>query len=167
MSDFLSRVAVDILESFSKIHRVAILVTSKRTERALRRALMNEAASPIISPAIFTIEQFMMDLSGLSMANTMDQLIVLYDSYKKIKNNNAESLEDFLKWSPTVLKDFDEIQRFGVDIDKVYKDLKEIESISQWGLEKPTKLMTRRINLWKEIPELFKVFQKNMELSSL
>jgi hypothetical protein len=32
MSDFLSRVAVDILESFSKIHRVAILVTSKRTE---------------------------------------------------------------------------------------------------------------------------------------
>ena len=163
MSDFLSRVAVDILESFSKIHRVAILVTSKRAERALRRALMDEAASPIISPAIFTIEQFMMDLSGLSTANTMDQLIVLYDSYKKIKNNNAESLEDFLKWSPTVLKDFDEIQRFGVDIEKVYKDLKEIESISQWGLKEPTKLMTRRINLWKEIPELFKVFQKNME----
>ncbi len=163
MSDFLSRVASDILENFSKIHRVAILVTSKRTERALRKALMDETSSPIISPAIFTIEKFMMDLSGLSMANSMDQLIVLYDSYREIKNNNSESLEDFLKWGPTVLKDFDEIHRFGVDIDKIYRDLKEIESISQWGLEEPTKLMVRRINLWKDLPELFQVFQTNME----
>ena len=167
MKAFLTRVSIAILEQYSEIHRVGIIVPSKRAERVLRQAILEEVPSPVLSPAIFTIEEIMADLSGLDMANSMDQLITLYDSYEKLNEGYSDSLDEFLKWAPTVLKDFDEIHRFGVDSKKIFKEMQEIESLAQWGLDKPTDLMNRRLNLWRQLPDLFNLYNETLHKKNL
>ena len=56
MKAFLTRVSIALLEQYSEIHRVGIIVPSKRAERVLRQAILEEISSPVLSPAIFTIE---------------------------------------------------------------------------------------------------------------
>ena len=167
MKAFLTRVSIALLEQYSEIHRVGIIVPSKRAERVLRQAILEEISSPVLSPAIFTIEEIMAELSGLDMVNNMDQLIILYDSYERLNEGFSDSLDEFLKWAPTVLRDFDEIHRFGVDNKNIFREMQEIESLSQWGLDKPTDLMTRRLNLWKQLPNLFSLYHENLNEKKL
>ena len=163
MTAFLTRVSIALLEQYSEIHRVGIIVPSKRAERVLRQAILEEITTPVLSPAIFTIEEVMADLSGLGVANSMDQLIILYDSYEKLNEGFSDSLDDFLKWAPAVLRDFDEIHRFGVDSKKIFKEMQEIESLEQWGLDEPTDLMNRRLVLWRQLPGLFSLYNEKLD----
>ncbi|CAI8290111.1 MAG: Uncharacterised protein [Owenweeksia sp. TMED14] len=167
MKGFLSHVAIELLERYPKIHRVGVLIPSKRAERVLRQTLLEEINSPTLAPAIFTIEEIMADISGLKIANAMDQLIILFETYEKLNEGFSESLDEFLKWAPVVLKDFDEIARFGVNGEKIFSEVREIQALSQWGIDEPTDLMKRRLILWQQLPVLYRSFNEALEEENL
>jgi len=163
MEGFLDRVAREIHTKSPQLHRVGILLPSRRAERALRHAFQKSAAQPILSPAIWPIEAIMERLAERQPARPMDQLIVLFAAHEDVFQSRSQPLEEFLRWAPTVLRDFGEMDRHGVDAGAVYHELREIEALAQWGLEEPTELMQRRLELWRQLPALYTRYHECLE----
>ncbi len=163
MDAFLDRVAREIQAEPTPLHRVGIVLPSRRAERALRHAFQKQVSHPILSPAIWPIEAVMQNLSGRQPARPMDQLLVLFAAHEDVFQSRSQSLEEFLRWAPTVLRDFGEIDRHGVDADAVYGEMREIEALNQWGLEEPTELMERRLELWRQLPGLYRRYHERLE----
>ncbi|NCG14174.1 MAG: hypothetical protein GWO77_00775, partial [Bacteroidetes bacterium] len=151
---FLRRVARDLTRQHQgQLHRLGIILPSRRAERSLRHAFSLEADGPVMSPGIWSIESVMMGFAGRRPVSPVEQLLALYHVHQT--ETDAEALEDFLKWGPTLLRDFGEIDRHGVDAQALYRELKEVETLAEWGLDLPTDLMQRRLNLWLKMPRLY------------
>ena len=94
---------------------------------------------PMFSPKIETVNEFFTGLSGLALADSVEQLYILYKEYIAIKYSaedfaqasKKETFDEFLHWGDTILKDFNDIDKYLVDARQLFsniKDLKEIES---------------------------------------
>lgn len=93
---------------------------------------------PLFSPQILTINEFVSDLGGLSMADNIEQLYLLYKEYIALKygeggpaeGQNGDSFDEFLHWGDVILKDFNDIDKYMVDPRQLFsniRDLKELE----------------------------------------
>lgn len=91
---------------------------------------------PVFSPKIITINEFVEDLSGLSEADSVEQLYELYKEYVAIRygaqvGNAKESFDEFVHWGDVILKDFNDIDKYMVNPRQLFtnvKELKELES---------------------------------------
>ena len=163
MDAFLDRVAREIQAEATPLHRVGIVLPSRRAERALRHAFQKQVSHPVLSPAIWPIEAVMQDLAERHPARAMDQLLVLFAAHEDVFESRSQPLEEFLRWAPTVLRDFGEMDRHGVDAEAVYREMREIEALQQWGLDHPTELMERRLELWKQLPGLYRRYHERLD----
>ena len=163
MDAFLDRVAREIQAEATPLHRVGIVLPSRRAERALRHAFQKQVSHPVLSPAIWPIEAVMQDLAERQPARAMDQLLVLFAAHEDVFESRSKHLEEFLRWAPTVLRDFGEMDRHGVDAEAVYREMREIEALQQWGLDHPTELMERRLELWKQLPGLYRRYHERLD----
>lgn len=163
---FLRRVARDLTRQHQgQLHRLGIILPSRRAERSLRHAFSLEADGPVMSPGIWSIESVMMGFAGRRPVSPVEQLLALYHVHQT--ETDAEALEDFLKWGPTLLRDFGEIDRHGVDAQALYRELKEVETLAEWGLDLPTDLMQRRLDLWLKMPRLYQGFHQRLAAEGL
>ena len=67
----------------------------------------------------FTMDGLMKRISGISASDRIALLLELYGAYVEI-NPDAEPLDGFLGWGGTVLGDFDDIDRHGVDPQAIF-----------------------------------------------
>ena len=68
-------------------------------------------------PNMFSIEDFITELSGLHILDNLSlqfRLYAIFDAHRP--KDNEEHFEQFLKWSQTILYDFNEIDRYLVDV---------------------------------------------------
>ena len=163
MEAFLDRVAREIIAESPQLHRSGIILPSRRAQRALRQAFQKQLREPALSPAIWPVESVMQELAQREPARPMDQLMVLFAAHEEVFQSRSQPLEEFLRWAPTVLRDFGEMDRHGVNASEVYTEMREIEALSLWGLDEPTELMTRRLDLWKQLPGLYTRYHEMLE----
>ena len=81
------------------------------------------------SPTIYSISDFIGELSQLELSDPMEAVFTLYDLHNSLKEN-ADSLDEFYHWGEMMLRDFDEMDKYLVDPDMFFRnilDLKEIE----------------------------------------
>lgn len=91
---------------------------------------------PVFSPKIITINEFVQQLGGLSVADPVEQLYILYKEYIAIKyaagpHEVKESFDDFIHWGDVILKDFNDIDKYMVDPRQLFtniRNLKELEA---------------------------------------
>ena len=163
MEAFLDRVAREIAAQSPRLHRAGIILPSRRAERALRHAFQKNLTQAALSPAIWPIESVMHDLAQRDAARPMDQLLILFAAHEEIFQSRSQGLEEFLRWAPTVLRDFGEMDRHGVDATAAYSEMREIEALAHWGLDEPTELMQRRLELWRQMPDLYHRYHELLE----
>lgn len=163
MEAFLDRVAREISAQSPRLHRAGIILPSRRAERALRHAFQKNLKHAVLSPAIWPVESVMQDLAQRDPARPMDQLLVLFAAHEEIFQSRSQGLEEFLRWAPTVLRDFGEMDRHGVDAKAAYSEMREIEALAHWGLDEPTELMQRRLELWSQMPKLYQRYHEMLE----
>ena len=158
MTPFLQRVAQTAAECGVPLHRVGIVLPTRRAERSLRRYWAQD--QPILSPSVWAIEEVMADLAGIPAASPTEQLLALFSAHRQVAGTHADPLDEFLRWAPTILRDFGELDRHGADANAALRELREIEALGEWGLEEPTELMQRRLGLWRQLPELYAAYHE-------
>ena len=158
MTPFLQRVAQTAAECGVPLHRVGIVLPTRRAERSLRRYWAQD--QPILSPSVWAIEEVMADLAGIPAASPTEQLLALFSAHRQVAGTHADPLDEFLRLAPTILRDFGELDRHGADANAALRELREIEALGEWGLEEPTELMQRRLGLWRQLPELYAAYHE-------
>lgn len=86
--------------------------------------------STMWAPVVLSIEEFVqLHTHGLTVADETRLLFKLFEVYKK-EDPNID-FDKFYAWGQTLIKDFDEIDRYLVDAKLLYKNLQEVENIDE------------------------------------
>lgn len=118
---------------------------------------------PVFMPAITNISEFVASLSDRQEASRYDQLFTLFDEYRKIPGVEVE-FDQFLFWGEMLLSDFNDVDRYLVDPDALFINVKRLREISSnflteeqidvirrfWGEDRTRETVDR---FWKHIDQ--------------
>ncbi len=135
MQTFLNKVAQHIEQNYKeKLDELCIVLPNKRGALFLKHQLAKVYEKTIWLPAIISSEDLVSEFSGLQNLEDIDLICRLYESYKFIYSDKAESFDSFAKWGHLILQDFNEIDRYLVDAPQLYNNLSSIKEIENWSL---------------------------------
>jgi CRISPR/Cas system-associated exonuclease Cas4 (RecB family) len=131
MMDFLDRVAHRLHDAFGRVmEKQVIVLPSRRAGLYLSRYLARLNNRPQWSPVMLTVSELFYSFSRLRPADTDEQIFTLYRVYKK-RFTEETSFDDFWAWGEVIINDFNDIDLYLADAEKLYSnisDLKEIDS---------------------------------------
>src|SRR5690606_7686550 len=112
MTTFLEEIAAQTVKDEQSLADTVYILPSKRAGTFLRNHISKILGKTSFSPKIYSIETFVEMISGLAYATTTDQLFILYKAYLQSFTGEKDSFYTFSKWAPTILQDFNEIDRY-------------------------------------------------------
>lgn len=134
MKPFVDRIAEQVLEHQIPFEHLTLIVPSQRMIAYLERALFKAVGKPVILPKIQTIDMWM---QGLVKAPIVDKTQALFELYRIFEADPIEhelkSFDAFITWGHLLLSDFDEIDRYLVDADQLFKNLRDVREIENWS----------------------------------
>ena len=131
MAKFIESVVTDLLEKQTNFLNTTLILPGKRPMLFFREEFQRQAKN-IILPQMKSIEELMSDLSGLEIISGINLWFKAYQAYKKVVTK-PDTFEEFIKWGPTVLKDFDDIDASLEPANKILDYLVSVERINQRG----------------------------------
>ncbi|MES2748483.1 MAG: PD-(D/E)XK nuclease family protein [Bacteroidota bacterium] len=158
---FLQQIAEIILNQYSDtLSDTIVILPNRRAKVFLIDALKNQSEKTIFAPDIISIEDFVQDVAGIRSVDSVELLFEFYTVYLDVTEKNPESFETFANWAKTLLQDFNEIDRYLLDPDKILKYLENIKEIEHWSvdLDKRTELIDKYLVFWKKLPLYYHSF---------
>jgi len=166
---FLNRSISDILQKHPDLENVTIILPGKRPVVFIRRILQQKGYSGFL-PDFLTIEELVKSVSGIEEIKGIALWLFAYEIYRE--KYPSEDFAQFLKWFPTLLKDWDDILKFTENDIKVLEYMLDEERIKNWGetLGDENGARKRNLNFWRKmndfLPELKKKLQENQIATS-
>jgi len=114
---------------------VCVVLPSRRACLFLKKYLASMAAGPVWAPGIFSIEDFLGDLTGCRIPDPFYLQFDLYAVYRETAGEEARDFSEFMKWAPILLEDFDEIDRYLADPASLFHHLDAIKAMTVWNLD--------------------------------
>ena len=157
---FLNKLSKQLVADFPEtISNLVIVLPNKRAKVFLIDELKNEISNTIFSPEIVSIEDFVQEISGIRSIDSVELLFEFYTVYLFItEKTKQEPFETFANWAKTLLQDFNEIDRYLLEPDKVLNYLENIKEIEHWSVDsdKRTDLIDNYLAFWKLLPNYYK-----------
>lgn len=135
MKEFLRQIAERYYAELSDgICECCFVFPNRRSALFFQKYLGQAAGKPVFAPHMVTINDLFSELSGLRQAGKVEMLYMLYKRYAALMwpdGDVKESFDEFVYWGDTLLNDFDDIDKYRVDAEKLFtniKDLKDLDS---------------------------------------
>jgi len=141
--------------------------------------------APAWAPQIMTVNDFFASLSKSIVADNITLLFTLHQIYNQVSGKDS-SFDEFLPWGDMLLGDFDDIDKYLVDVDQLFSNLisykeldddyshlseKQLEAIKTfWGTFKADQLSAHQSHFlenWEHIPNVYKAFREHLGKQSL
>ena len=156
---FLNQLAQEILKNHSdNLSELTIILPNKRAKVFLLEELKKLVSNNTIAPEIISIEDFIQDIAGIRSVDNVELLFEFYEVYLSVTETaKQDSFENFANWAKTLLQDFNEIDRYLLDPNKILKYLEDIKEIEHWSVDvdKRTDLIEKYLLFWKKLPEYY------------
>lgn len=167
METFLKQLALELITTV-EIENSTIILPNKRAKIFLLHELSQNINQPILAPKIWSIEEFISDVSQIKIIERIDLLFEFYTHYQKSSENNQESFENFANWASIVLQDFNEIDRYLLNADSLLNYLVDIKRIEHWKVESnTTPLIEKHLAFWKSLPPLYHSFYNYLKENNI
>lgn len=156
---FLHQLAKEILKNnFDNLSELVIILPNKRAKVFLLDELKKQVSTNIFAPEIISIEEFIQNIAGIRSIDSVELLFEFYEVYLSVtEKEKQEPFETFANWAKTLLQDFNEIDRYLLEPDKILKYLENIKEIEHWAVDinKRTELIDNHLIFWKKLPEYY------------
>ena len=153
---FLDRIAQTLIQNHSdKMTQTIVVLPNRRARVFLMEALRNQVSHTIFAPQIISIEDLIQDIAGIRAIDPIELLFEFYEVYLSVtEKQSQQTFELFANWAKTLLQDFNEIDRYLLEPDKVLKYLENIKEIEHWSvdIEHRTELIENYLSFWKLLP---------------
>ena len=166
---FLQELASQMIAK-GNMEKLTIVLPSKRSIVFLKHYLAQEIEQPVWLPRIYSIEDFITELSGLNTLDNLSLQFRLYDVFDTNRpDDNDDTFEQFLKWSQTVLYDFNEMDRYLVDPKRLLTNLRDIKELEQWSLNSAelTPFQEKYVTFFGYLYEWYEVFTQSLKADNL
>jgi CRISPR/Cas system-associated exonuclease Cas4 (RecB family) len=148
LKSFLENICDEILKKYGEIiPEICVIFPSRRAGLYFKNILGNKTETPIWSPSVYSIEDFVEEFSSYSFADNFKLLFELYSVYNDVVKNekvllkseidfmdsgdDVESFDSFYPWGEMILKDFDIIDKYLVDTNLLFKRIKDLKEIEE------------------------------------
>jgi len=99
-----------------------IILPNRRAGMFLQRHLARYSQQVQWAPHIYSINDFISNTSILDLSDQVEALLFLYEAYAQLAEN-PEPIDEFYFWGEIMLRDFDEIDKYLVDADMLFKNI--------------------------------------------
>jgi len=154
MEAFLEKTANYVADRYGdSLGELCLVFPNRRAGLFFRQFLAHRIGKTTWMPKIYSTEDFVLELSGLQLADPVSLLFDLYDIYKSVEKENAQPFDDFLNWGQVLLHDFNEMDQYLVDPVQLCDFLDEAKAIKLWNLdERPlTEFENRYLHFYNSI----------------
>jgi hypothetical protein len=159
---FLSKIISELLSEISDLSQTVVVLPGKRPVVFLKQILKEQKYEGFL-PEFFTVDELIKKISGKQHIQGISLWLFGYDVYKKIYPE--ETLENFLKWFPTLLKDWDDMLKFSEEDKAVLEYMLDDERIKNWGetLGDGDNARKRNLNFWKKMNVFLPKLKENLQ----
>jgi hypothetical protein len=167
MPYFLELVAQHIHKNYANdLDSLCVVLPNKRGGLYLKKHLAGILSKPAWIPEIISAEDFVAKISELPTASELTLTFELYDTYCKVVGSESVSFEQFLRWAPQVMQDFNEIDRYLIEPKTIFENLRDIKEIESWSLAEET-LSAMQENYLAFMKNLGKVYERMKDTALL
>ena len=151
---FLQYVYSDIERKYSDISRLAVIFPNRRSITYFNNIISKQTSKPIFGPYLSSVDDFVFDVLGFNKIDSLALFFEFYEEYKDVQNDE-HNIENCLKWADTLLKDFEDIDKYLVD-KNIFQSLLDFKKIDNWDLELKNKFLTNDyISFFENIEKLY------------
>lgn len=163
---------IDQISDFIKVNdfdlrNLTVILPSERATKYLAQSLFKSYGKPIFSPEIITIDRWVKKHS-LPIIDRTRLLLYLFEMYLETEEGAEASFEDFLTWGPIILNDFDDIDRYVLDYEQVFKNLKAIKELESWQIDEEnfSASQIKFMEFWERLPKYYKELHAKLKLKN-
>ncbi len=127
---FLDKIITEILSETPDLSEVNVVIPGKRPIVFIRRILSEKGYSGFL-PNFYTIEDLIRTIADKQPIQGIALWLFAYEVYREIQP--SEDFSSFLKWFPTILKDWDDILKFSESDKEVIDYMFSEERIKNWA----------------------------------
>ena len=134
MESFLRELAVQLNKENPLWDSVTLVFPNRRAALYFRKHLSEIITQPLFAPNLLTIEDFISEMAKARVPDKLELVHRLHASYQQIINaagTHSEPFDQFYFWGDMLLRDFDELDKYLVNAEQLFKDLrnqKELDS---------------------------------------
>lgn len=166
---FIDKVVDDLKDKISGFENLVIVLPSQRAKKYFQKALFKVNNTPLVSPEIVTIDRWIAAQVPFPIIDNTRAVFKLYDVHKVLNNENDISLDEFMKWGATLLSDFDELDRYLIHYEDLFKNLADIKEIENWSFNSTdlTPAQKRFMEFWDGLPKYYQEFNDVLKKEEL
>jgi len=168
---FITKIARQLYQAKNaQLEELIVIMPSKRARTFFKKALAEISPTPLWMPKIYAIEEWLEELSELSIIGKTQLLFEMYVSYQNVfPKKEQDSFEGFLKWAPTLLKDFNDIDAYFDCPEKVFDYIHQAKKIDSWSPEggQASAMVQNYLRFWELMGLLFVDFKSHLKKQNI
>ena len=117
------------------LDRVCFVFPNRRSGTFFKRWLGLAAGKPVFVPNVLTIDELFARIAGVTETKDKARLLyALYQDYVRLiphsEDREVESFDQFIYWGDILLSDFDDLDKYLVDVDRLLVNLRDLKELS-------------------------------------
>ena len=148
---FLNQIISELLNQNKDLSEYNLVLPGKRPVVFIKQILKEKQYSGFL-PNFFTIEDLIKEISEKQSVQGISLWLFAFEIYREIQPN--EDFSNFLKWFPTLLKDWDDMLKFSISDKAVLEYMFDEERIKNWSENLGESEETPRkkfLNFWQKM----------------
>lgn len=158
--NFTDQIADYIYENKLDLKHLTIVLPSERAKKYIAASLYRKFQKPILAPEMITIDRWVKDLSEKTVIDKTRVLLRLFTvQLGNLTNDKDASFDEFLSWGNIILSDYDEIDRYMLSSETVFKNLADIKEIENWSFGQEGELSAGQkkfMEFWDHLPDYYR-----------
>lgn len=162
---FLNKIIHELLIQNTDLSVFNIVLPGKRPIVFIRQILEENNYSGFL-PNFYTIEELIDGIADQQPIQGISLWLFAYDVYKGLNLIPNDDFADFLKWFPTLQKDWDDILKFSENDQVVLQYMFDEERIKDWAQnlgEEENVPRKKFLNFWKNMNVFLPVLKKKLK----
>lgn len=162
---FLNKIIHELLAQSSDLSEFNIVLPGKRPIVFIRSILEENNYSGFL-PNFYTIEELINQIADKQLIQGISLWLFAYDIYKGLNLIPRDCFSDFLKWFPTLQKDWDDILKFSESDQAVLQYMFDEERIKDWAQdlgEDDDVPRKKFLNFWKNMNVFLPVLKQKLQ----
>ena len=161
---FLDKIITELLLENPDLSTCNLVLPGKRPIVFIKQILREKEYSGFL-PNFFTIEDLIQELSGKQVFQGISLWLFAFQIYSELQP--SEDFANFLKWFPTILKDWDDILKFSESDQAVLDYMFSEERIKNWaeklGGEEEESARKKSLNFWQKMSIFLPILKAKLQ----
>lgn len=166
---FTDKIAKYIQDNQLDYNNLTIILPSERAKKYVASSIFELHKKPVLAPTMITMDAWIRSHTKKAVIDKTRLLIKLFEIQSESATSNEDkSFDEFLEWGPILLSDFDELDRYLVDANDVFKDLHNIKELEYWKIDSEEDFVVsdarkRFLEFWERLPDYYQKLNEKID----